>query len=96
MTLSDRQGLARALGVASHPLRLDLLDAFTRGLVASPTEAALLLGASLPNVSHHLHILQREGYLAIGGVEISEGSPGARYQATERARNLVEALATVR
>jgi DNA-binding transcriptional ArsR family regulator len=95
MPLSENEELARALGVAAHPLRLDILEAFIDGLVRSPTEAALALGQSLPNVSHHIRVLQREGFLAQADVAAIGRGPHGRYAATDHARVLVDALSSL-
>jgi hypothetical protein len=93
MSLSDKRELARALGVAAHPLRLDLLEAFSVSAVRSPTDAALLLGEPLGNVRHHVRVLESEGFL-----EDPREPPGdaeSEYRPTRRARELVEALAAL-
>src|SRR4051794_20557531 len=64
MPLSQNEELARAIGAAAHPLRLDLLEAFANGLARRPEEVALVLSESLPNVRFHLRALQRSGFLA--------------------------------
>jgi hypothetical protein len=92
MPLSDRQQVASALGAAAHPLRLDILDAFACRLVQGPAEAALLLGATLGNVRHHVRDLHRAGLLtAVGGQRTASGLEG-KYEATARAGDLVNAL----
>jgi DNA-binding transcriptional ArsR family regulator len=93
MALSENRDLARSLGIASHPLRLDLLEAFVGGIVASPTEAALALGETRPNVLHHIRALQDAGFLA--AMRGSLGSGPGRYEATARARALVDALSSL-
>jgi hypothetical protein len=95
MALSENEELARALGVASHPLRLDILDAFASGLIRSPIEAALALGEGLPNIRHHIRVLLREGFLAPVGAGGTGGAPGDRYEPTERARALIGAFASL-
>jgi DNA-binding IclR family transcriptional regulator len=87
MALSKSEELARALGVAAHPLRLDLLDAFNRGLARTVADAATALGQGLPNTRHHIRVLERNGLLARAG----EG-PAQTLEPTARARTLVEAL----
>jgi hypothetical protein len=93
MRLSNKREVARVLGVAAHPLRLDLLEAFSVGTVRSPTEAALLLGEPLGNVRHHVRLLESEGFLE----GLAEGSTQSLsgYRATARARELVETLAAL-
>lgn len=95
MALSENEELARALGVASHPLRLDLLDAFASGLIRSPTDAALALGEGLPNVRHHVRVLLREGFLAPIGAESTSGTLEGRYEPTDRAHALLGAFASL-
>jgi hypothetical protein len=95
MAPSESQDLARALGVAAHPLRINLLYAFTTGFVRSPTEAALAIGNSIPNVRHHIAVLQREGFLIPTSAGKTSGGLDSRYEPTDRARVLVDALGSL-
>jgi hypothetical protein len=95
MPLSGNLALARAVGVAAHPLRLHLLELFTRGPVETAAEAALMLGESLPNVRHHLRVLHREQFLAPLSSDDATGNIEGRYQATDRANVLVDALSSL-
>jgi hypothetical protein len=95
MALSDNARLARALGAAAHPLRVDLLDAFTSGLVHTETEAALVLGHSVAHTRHHINQLVREGFLLALSTEPDTSRAACRYEPTERARVLVDALTTL-
>ena len=92
MSLSSNHQVASALGAAAHPLRLDILDAYTARAVESPTDAARLLGASIGNVRHHVRVLSRAGLLAAIGTHGAMSGLENRYEATSRARVLVSAL----
>lgn len=95
MPLSESHALARAVGVAAHPLRLDLLEVFTRGLAQTAAEAALMLGASLPNVRHHMGVLHREGFLAPGPPNNAAADSQGCYEATDDAGVLLDALTSL-
>jgi DNA-binding transcriptional ArsR family regulator len=65
--------LAKAL---SHPLRSRLLAAYT-GRVASPSQVATELGASIGDVSYHTKRLVEHGCLEL--VEVVRGRGGAKH-----------------
>jgi len=61
---------AKALRALAHPTRIDLLEAVALRGPLTATEAAEIVGGSVPNVAYHLRTLGKHGYL----VEAEGGS----------------------
>lgn len=61
---------AKALRALAHPTRIDLLEAIGLRGALTATEAAEIVGGSVPNVAYHLRTLAKYGYL----VEAEHGS----------------------
>ncbi len=61
---------AKALRALAHPTRIDLLEAIALRGSLTATEAAEIVGGSVPNVAYHLRTLAKHGYL----VEAEHGS----------------------
>lgn len=63
--------IAQAL---KHPLRRKLLTAFTSGRLLSPTEVASSIDESLSDVSYHVRVLVKYGFLRLRVKEQVRGS----------------------
>jgi predicted transcriptional regulator len=95
VALSDSEELAQALRAATHPIRLDLLEAFIERAVETPSEAAEALFRPVGHVRHHIRALARAGLLELCETRAVRDQPDERYAATSTARTLVRALSSV-
>jgi DNA-binding transcriptional ArsR family regulator len=96
----------RALRALAHPTRIALLEAVGLNGALTATEAAAIVGGSVPNVAYHLRTLAAHGYVVeaeggsgrerpwkLGEVGVSIDADDADPAAAHAARALGEVLA---